>query len=223
MACSGTWPTRTASKEELLEAMLERVKGPDFPTAGLIVGLRGIRDAYTTGRGSITMRAVVEVEENSKGRTQLVVTQLPYQVNPDNLATKIAELVNDGKIAGIAELNDETSARTGQRLVIVLKRDAVAQVVLNNLYKHTQLQDTFGANMLALVDGVPRTLPLDAFVRHWVTHQIEVIVRRTQVPAAQGRGAGPHPARLPQGARRPRRGHRAHPAQPDGRRCAHRA
>ncbi len=168
------------SKEELLEAMLERVKGPDFPTGALIVGLRGIRDAYTTGRGSITMRAVVEVEENSKGRTQLVVTELPYQVNPDNLATKIAELVNDGKLAGIAELNDETSARTGQRLVIVLKRDAVAQVVLNNLYKHTQLQDTFGANMLALVDGVPRTLPIDAFVRHWVTHQIEVIVRRTQ-------------------------------------------
>ncbi|MGQ0846887.1 MAG: DNA gyrase subunit A [Sporichthyaceae bacterium] len=169
-----------ASKEELLEAMLERVKGPDFPTGALIVGLRGIRDAYTTGRGSITMRAVVEVEENAKGRTQLVVTELPYQVNPDNLATKIAELVNDGKIAGIAELNDETSARTGQRLVIVLKRDAVAQVVLNNLYKHTQLQDTFGANMLALVDGVPRTLSIDAFVRHWVTHQIEVIVRRTK-------------------------------------------
>ncbi|HZE67291.1 MAG TPA: DNA gyrase subunit A [Sporichthyaceae bacterium] len=169
-----------ASKEELLDAMLERVKGPDFPTGALIVGLRGIRDAYTTGRGSITMRAVVEVEENAKGRTQLVVTELPYQVNPDNLATKIAELVNDGKIAGIAELNDETSARTGQRLVIVLKRDAVAQVVLNNLYKHTQLQDTFGANMLALVDGVPRTLSIDAFVRHWVTHQVEVIVRRTR-------------------------------------------
>ena len=170
----------TASKEELLAALLERVKGPDFPTGAFIVGLRGIRDAYTTGRGSVTMRAVVEVEENSKGRTQLVVTALPYQVNPDNLAQKIAELVNDGKIAGIAELNDETSQRTGQRLVIVLKRDAVAQVVLNNLYKHTQLQETFGANMLALVDGVPRTLTLDAFVRHWVTHQVEVIVRRTR-------------------------------------------
>ena len=169
-----------ATKEELLAALLERVKGPDFPTRGLIVGMRGIRDAYTTGRGSITMRAVVEVEENAKGRTQLVVTELPYQVNPDNLATKIAELVNDGKIQGIADLNDETSQRSGQRLVIVLKRDAVAQVVLNNLYKHTQLQDTFGANMLALVDGVPRTLPLDAFVRHWVNHQIEVIVRRTR-------------------------------------------
>jgi DNA gyrase subunit A len=169
-----------ATKEELLAALLERVKGPDFPTAAYIVGLRGIRDAYTTGRGSITMRAVVEVEENSKGRTQLVVTALPYQVNPDNLALKIAELVNDAKIQGIADINDETSQRTGQRLVIVLKRDAVAQVVLNNLYKHTQLQETFGANMLALVDGVPRTLALDAFVRHWVTHQVEVIVRRTR-------------------------------------------
>jgi len=170
----------TASREELLAALMERIKGPDFPTGGFIVGLRGIREAYTTGRGSITMRAVVEVEENAKGRTQLVVTALPYQVNPDNLAQKIAELVNDAKIAGIAELNDETSARTGQRLVIVLKRDAVAQVVLNNLYKHTQLQETFGANMLALVDGVPRTLSLDAFVRHWVAHQVDVIVRRTR-------------------------------------------
>ncbi|HWF58031.1 MAG TPA: DNA gyrase subunit A, partial [Candidatus Dormibacteraeota bacterium] len=172
----------TASKEELLAALLERVKGPDFPTGAVIVGLRGIRDAYTTGRGSITMRAVVEVEETARGRTQLVVTALPYQVNPDNLALRIAELVDEGKIAGIPErgVKDETSARTGQRLVIELKRDAVAQVVLNNLYKHTQLQETFGANMLALVDGVPRTLALDAFVRHWVTHQIEVIVRRTR-------------------------------------------
>ncbi len=170
-----------ASKEDLLEALMERVKGPDFPTGALIVGRRGIEDAYRTGRGSVTMRAIVQVEENEKTRRQqLVVTALPYQVNPDNLAQKIAELVTDGRIQGIAELNDETSARTGQRLVIVLKRDAVAKVVLNNLYKHTQLQDTFGANMLALVDGVPRTLPLDAFIRHWVTHQIEVIVRRTR-------------------------------------------
>jgi DNA gyrase subunit A len=169
-----------APKEDLLAALLERVTGPDFPTGALIVGRRGIEDAYRTGRGSIIMRAVVEVEENAKGRQQLVVTALPYQVNPDNLATKIAELVNDGRIQGIADLNDETSARTGQRLVIVLKRDAVAKVVLNNLYKHTQLQDTFGANMLALVDGVPRTLPLDAFIRYWVAHQIEVIVRRTR-------------------------------------------
>ncbi len=168
-----------ASKEALLEALIERIKGPDFPTGATILGRAGIDQAYRTGRGSITMRAVVEVEE-IQGRMCLVVSELPYQVNPDNLAQKIAELVRDGKIAGIADIRDETSGRTGQRLVIVLKRDAVAKVVLNNLYKHTQLQDNFGANMLALVDGVPRTLTLDAFIRHWVAHQIEVIVRRTQ-------------------------------------------
>ncbi|MEV1167512.1 DNA gyrase subunit A [Nonomuraea sp. NPDC049784] len=168
-----------AGDEELLEAAIRLVKGPDFPTKALIVGRRGIEDAYRTGRGSITMRAVVEVEED-KGRQALVVTELPYQVNPDNLALKIAELVREGKLAGIADVRDESSSRVGQRLVIVLKRDAVAKVVLNNLYKHTQLQDTFGANMLALVDGVPRTLRLDQFVRHYVAHQIEVIVRRTR-------------------------------------------
>src|SRR5216110_617022 len=169
-----------ASDEELLDALMERVKGPDFPTRGLIVGRRGIRDAYQTGRGSIIMRAVVEVEEDSRGRTCLVVKELPFQVNPDNLAQKIAELVKDGRIGGISTIQDESSGRTGQRLVIVLKRDAVAKVVLNNLYKHTQLQETFGANMLALVDGVPRTLNLAKFVRHYVDHQIEVIVRRTR-------------------------------------------
>jgi DNA gyrase subunit A len=167
-----------ASKEELLEALIERIPGPDFPTGATILGRRGIDDAYRTGRGSITMRAVVTVEE-IQNRTCLVVTELPYQVNPDNLAAKIADLVKDGRVQGIADIRDETSGRTGQRLVVVLKRDAVAKVVLNNLYKHTQLQDTFGANMLALVDGVPRTLSIDAFVRHWTTHQIEVIVRRT--------------------------------------------
>ncbi|MEV4224820.1 DNA gyrase subunit A [Nonomuraea sp. NPDC049725] len=169
-----------ASDEELLEASIRLVKGPDFPTRALIVGRRGIEDAYRTGRGSITMRAVVEVEEDGKGRQALVVTELPYQVNPDNLALKIAELVREGKLTGIADVRDESSSRVGQRLVIVLKRDAVAKVVLNNLYKHTQLQDTFGANMLALVDGVPRTLRLDQFIRHYVAHQIEVIVRRTR-------------------------------------------
>jgi DNA gyrase subunit A len=169
-----------ASDDELLEALIERVKGPDFPTRALIVGRRGILDAYRTGRGSITMRAVVEVEEDRKGRANLVITELPYQVNPDNLALKIAELVREGRVAGIADVRDETSSRTGQRLVVVLKRDAVAKVVLNNLYKHTQLQDTFGANMLALVDGIPRTLRLDQMIRYWVTHQIEVIVRRTR-------------------------------------------
>jgi DNA gyrase subunit A len=169
-----------ATDTELLDALIERVKGPDFPTSGLIVGRHGIEDAYRTGRGSITMRAVVNVEEDARGRACLVVTELPYQVNPDNLASKIAELVRDGRVGGIADVRDETSGRTGQRLVVVLKRDAVAKVVLNNLYKHTQLQETFGANMLALVEGVPRTLRLDQLVRHWVTHQIDVIVRRTR-------------------------------------------
>ncbi|OKI09116.1 DNA gyrase subunit A [Kitasatospora xanthocidica] len=167
-----------ASAEELLDALVERIKGPDFPTGALIVGRRGIDDYYRTGRGSVTMRAVVEVEE-IQGRQCLVITELPYQVNPDNLALKIADLVKDGKIAGIADVRDESSSRTGTRLVVVLKRDAVAKVVLNNLYKHTELQTNFGANMLALVDGVPRTLSLDAFIRHWVNHQVEVIVRRT--------------------------------------------
>jgi DNA gyrase subunit A len=160
--------------------LIERITGPDFPTGALIVGRRGIEEAYRTGRGSITMRAVIDVEEDNRGRQLLVITQLPYQVNPDNLALRIAELVNEGKLAGIADIRDDSSSRTGQRLVIVLKRDAVAKVVLNNLYKHTQLQDTFGCNMVALVDGVPRTLSLDGFIRHWVTHQIEVIVRRTR-------------------------------------------
>ncbi|SCK22681.1 DNA gyrase subunit A [Streptomyces sp. WMMB 714] len=168
-----------ASNEELLDALMERIKGPDFPTGALVVGRKGIEEAYRTGRGSITMRAVVEVEE-IQGRQCLVVTELPYQTNPDNLALKIAELVKDGRVGGIADVRDETSSRTGQRLVIVLKRDAVAKVVLNNLYKHTDLQTNFGANMLALVEGVPRTLSLDAFIRHWVKHQIDVIVRRTQ-------------------------------------------
>jgi DNA gyrase subunit A len=168
-----------ASKEELLEALIQRVKGPDFPTGAQILGMKGIQDAYRTGRGSITMRAVVNVEE-LQGRTCLVVTELPYQVNPDNLALKIAELVKEGKLSGIADIRDETSGRTGQRLVIVLKRDAVAKVVLNNLYKHTQLQENFGANMLAIVDGIPRTLSLDGFITAWAQHQVEVIVRRTE-------------------------------------------
>ncbi|HEY3505283.1 MAG TPA: DNA gyrase C-terminal beta-propeller domain-containing protein, partial [Actinocatenispora sp.] len=156
------------------------VKGPDFPTAGLIVGTTAIQDAYRTGRGSIRMRAVVEVDEDARGRTCLIVTELPYQVNPDNLAERIAELVKEGKLTGIADIREESSGRTGMRLVLVLKRDAVAKIVLNNLYKHTQLQETFGANMLALVDGVPRTLNLAQFIQLYVKHQIEVIVRRTR-------------------------------------------
>jgi len=167
-----------APREDLLAYLMTQIQGPDFPTGALILGHKGIEEAYRTGRGSIIMRAVVEVEE-IQNRICLVVTELPYQVNPDSLAQKIAELVKEGRLAGIADIRDETSGRTGQRLVIVLKRDAVAKVVLNNLYKHTQLQTTFGANMLALVDGVPRTLPLSAFIRHWVDHQIDVIRRRT--------------------------------------------
>ena len=181
-----TWALENpeASAEDLLKHLLTIVKGPDFPTKALIVGRTGIEEAYKTGRGSITMRAVVNVEEINK-RTCLVVTELPYQVNPDNLALKIAELVKDGKIKGIADVRDEGNERLGQRLVIVLQSGAIAKVVLNNLYKHTQLQDTFGANMLALVDGVPRTLRLDEFVRYYIEHQIEVIVRRSKFRLAE--------------------------------------
>jgi len=169
-----------ATKEELFANVKQHVKGPDFPTGGLIVGRNGIDEAYKTGRGSITMRAVVEVSEDNKGRQSLVITELPYQVNPDNLKLKIAELVDTGKITGISDLRDDSSSRTGMRIVIVLKKDAVAKVVLNNLYKHTQLEDTFGANMLALVDGVPRTLSIDQFISNWIEHQIQVIQRRTK-------------------------------------------
>ncbi|MET0303530.1 MAG: DNA gyrase subunit A, partial [Microbacteriaceae bacterium] len=173
-----------ATREELVEALIQRIKGPDFPTGAQILGVKGVQDAYRTGRGSITMRAVVNVEE-IQGRASLVVTELPYQVNPDYLAVKIADLVKEGKLGGIADIRDESSGRTGQRLVIVLKRDAVAKVVLNNLYKHTQLQENFGANMLAIVDGVPRTLAIDGFITHWIEHQINVIVRRTHYRLAE--------------------------------------
>ena len=169
-----------ADEQTTLAAVMERIKGPDFPTAGLIVGSQGIHDAYTTGRGSVRMRAVVEIEEDAKGRTTIVVTELPYQVNPDNLITSIATQVRDGKIAGISEIHDESSDRVGMRIVITVRRDAVAKVVLNNLYKHTQLQTSFGCNMLSIVDGVPRTLRLDQMIRYYVNHQIEVIVRRTR-------------------------------------------
>ena len=169
-----------ATRPELLEALIERIQGPDFPTGALIVGKRGIDDAYRTGRGSVVLRAVIETEEDARGRTCLVITELPYQVNPDNLALKIAELTDAGKLTGIADLRDDSSDRTGQRLVVILKRDAQPRVVLNQLYKHTQLQDTFGCNMLALVDGVPRTLTLDQFVSHWIAHQLDVIQRRTR-------------------------------------------
>ena len=170
--------------EALLVELLKIVKGPDFPTKALIVGRTGIEEAYRTGRGSVTMRAVVQVEEINK-RTCLVVSELPYQVNPDNLALKIAELVKDGKIKGIADVRDEGNERLGQRLVVVLQSSAIPKVVLNNLYKQTQLQDTFGANMLALVDGVPRTLRLDEFIKFYIQHQVEVIIRRTKYRLAE--------------------------------------
>jgi DNA gyrase subunit A len=166
--------------ETLLSALIERIKGPDFPTHGLIVGTDGIEEAYRSGRGSIRMRGVVEIEEDAKGRATLVITELPYQVNPDNLIESIATLSREGKLTGIAEINDESSDRIGMRIVIALKRDAVAKVVLNNLYKHTQLQHSFGVNMLAIVEGVPRTLRLDQVIRHYVRHQLDVIVRRTR-------------------------------------------
>ncbi len=169
-----------ASKEELLEAAMARIQGPDFPGGGLIVGRQGIEDAYRTGRGSVVMRAVMDLEEDPNGRQIIAITELPYMTNPDNLALRIAELVNAGKLTGIADVRDDSSGRTGQRLVIVLKRDAQPRVVMNNLYKHTALQDTFGCNMLALVDDVPRTLRLDQFISLWIKHQLEVIRRRTQ-------------------------------------------
>jgi len=182
VAQAATWLLENpeADSEARMTALMDIVKGPDFPTGATIIGRRGIEDAYRTGRGSITMRAVVEVDEDAKGKQRLVVTELPYQVNPDNLLLRIAELVGDGKLTGISDVRDDSSSRTGMRLIIELKRDAVAQVVLNQLYKHTQLQDNFGANMLALVDGVPRTLTLEQFLRYWIAHQIEVIQRRTR-------------------------------------------
>ncbi len=169
-----------ASDEELLDALIERIKGPDFPTKGLILGTNPIAEAYRTGRGSIKMRAVVDVEDDAKGRTSLVVTELPYQVNPDNLIENIATMHRDGKLSGISDIADESNSRRGMRIVVTLKRDAIPKVVLNNLYKHTQLQTTFGTNMLSLVDGVPRTLRLDQMIRYYVKHQIEVVVRRTR-------------------------------------------
>ncbi len=174
-----------ATREELQDALIERIKGPDFPNGAMIVGREGIEQAYRTGRGSVTQRAVIEIDEDNKGRTCLSITELPYMVNPDNLALKIAELADSGKVQGISDVRDDSSGRTGQRLVVVLRRDAVARVVLNNLLKHTELQTNFSANMLALVDGVPRTLTIDQFISNWVTHQIEVIQRRTKFRLAE--------------------------------------
>lgn len=168
-----------ADEKDTLDAVMSFIKGPDFPTAAQIVGDSGIKDAYTTGRGSIRMRGVTTIEEEN-GRQQITITELPYQVNPDRLIANIAEQVRDGRLAGISSIEDETDLKWGMRIVVKLKRDAVPRVVLNNLYKHSQLQTSFGANMLSIVDGVPRTLRIDQMVRLYVAHQIEVIVRRTQ-------------------------------------------
>jgi DNA gyrase subunit A len=165
-----------ASPRELMKF----VKGPDFPTGAIVMGKQGIRDAYETGRGSIKVRAVSTIEEASNGRSRIVVTELPYQVNKARLAEKIAELVRTGKIREIADLSDHSSGRAGMRLVIDLKRGANPHVVLNQLYKHTQLQDNFGVIMLALVDGVPRTLNLAEVIGHYVDHQVDVVTRRTR-------------------------------------------
>ena len=209
-----------ASRSELLEALLERIKGPDFPQGALIVGTQGIEEAYRTGRGSVVMRAVIDIEEDKQGRTTLVATQLPYMVNPDRLAQNIAELVNAGKLQGITDLRDDSSGSTGQRLVVTLRRDAQPRVVLNNLYKHTALQQSFGCNMLALVDDVPRTLSLDAFVSHWVRAPDRRHPAPYPVHAARGGARGPPVPRPGEGARHDRRGHRAHPREPDpGRRA----
>ena len=168
-----------ADDKTALEAIMGFIKGPDFPTAGQIVGDKGIEEAYTTGRGSIRMRGVTTIEQEGT-RQQIVITELPYQVNPDRLIANIAEQVRDGRLAGISSIDDESDLKWGMRIVVKLKRDAVPRVVLNNLYKHSQLQTSFGANMLSIVDGVPRTLRIDQMVRLYVDHQIEVIVRRTQ-------------------------------------------
>ncbi len=172
-------PELAEDKDKTLSAVMKHVKGPDFPTGALILGRQGIKDAYMTGRGSVKMRAVCEVEEGPKGNPRIVVTEIPYQVNKARLTEKIAELVLSKRLEGIADLRDESS-REGIRMVIDLKRNAIPQVVLNQLYKRTQLQENFGVNMLALDDGVPRTLNLAEVIEAYITHQIEVTVRRTR-------------------------------------------
>ena len=161
------------------EELMEVLPGPDFPTGGIIMGTQGIKDAYETGRGSITVRAKVHVESTKNGRQRLVVTEIPYQVNKGLLQEKIAQAVNEKKIEGISDMRDESN-RKGMRIVIDLKRGEVPQVVLNNLYKRTQLQSNFGIIDLALVDGVPRTLSLREILRCYIDHQIDVVRRRTE-------------------------------------------
>ena len=188
------------------------------------MGFQGIRDAYETGRGRMRMRAVAHIEPQKGGHEAIVITELPYQVKKggdDGVIRKIAELVNDKVLNGIRNIADQ-SDKQGMRIWIELKRGEVAKVVLNNLYKHTPLQSTFGANMVALVDGTPRTLGLKALLRHYVDHQKEVVTRRTKFRLDAGRAAGAHPRGLPDRARQPRRGHRAHPRVERRRRRARR-
>lgn len=165
--------------ETTIDELMKYVKGPDFPSAGFILGRDGIRNAYTKGRGSVVMRGKAEIEKGPGNKTQIIITELPYQVNKARLIERIAELVREKRIEGISDLRDE-SDRTGMRIVIDLRRDANAQVILNRLYKHTKLQDTFGVIMIALVDGEPRTLNLLQVLEHYLQHQITVIRRRTQ-------------------------------------------
>jgi DNA gyrase subunit A len=174
-ACLHSLANPDADSEELMRF----VKGPDFPTGGYLVGTAGIREALASGRGSVKMRAVADVEEVSKGRTAIVITQLPYQVSIERVIEKIRVLVDDKKIAGIADARNESDNRRGTRFVIYLKKDAVPQVILNQLYKNTPLQESFGVNMVALVDGIPRTLNLADMIGHYLDHQMEVIERRT--------------------------------------------
>ncbi|HEY4607227.1 MAG TPA: DNA gyrase subunit A, partial [Acidimicrobiia bacterium] len=175
-ACVHVIDNSDATSEELMQF----VKGPDFPTGGFLVGTSGIRDALNTGRGSVKLRAVCDVQEIRKGRTAIVATELPYQVSIERIIAKIKELVDGRRLEGIAEVRNETSDRVGTRLVIELKSNAVPQVVLNQLYKNTPLQDSFGYNMVSLVDGVPRTLDLAAMIGYYLDHQMEVVERRTR-------------------------------------------
>ena len=200
-----------ADEEATLAAVTERVKGPDFPTYGLIVGSQGISRCLQHGPRFDPDARRGEIEEDSRGRTGIVITELPYQVNHDNFITSIAEQVRDGKLAGISNIEDQSSDRVGLRIVVELKRDAVAKVVLNNLYKHTQLQTSFGANMLSIVDGVPAhaaARPADPLLRRASTRRHRPA---HHLPAAQGQRTRPHPARSGQGARRTRRSDRVDP------------
>jgi DNA gyrase subunit A len=169
------------------EVLMQHIKGPDFPTAGLILGMDGLKQAYETGRGKIKMRARAHIETNKKGRNSIVVTEVPYQTNKAALVEKIADLVRDKKVVGISDLRDE-SDKDGIRVVVETKRDAVPEVILNQLYKHTQLQDTFGIILLALVDGIPKIMPLKTVLNHFIDFRHEVVVRRTEFELKEAEG-----------------------------------